>query len=70
MNSEIFERLAKLVKTHRKQAGLSQLELAEYAGVGKTVIFDIEHAKRTVRLDTVVKVLTTLNINIELKGPL
>ena len=34
--------LGALVKDHRKKAGLTQLELANLAGVGKTTVFDIE----------------------------
>lgn len=55
---------------HRKVAGLSQLELAELAGVGKTVIFDLEHGKPGVRLDILLKVLHALNIDIQLRSPL
>ncbi len=62
--------LAPLVKYHRKKAGLSQLELAKLAGVGKTVVFDIEKGKASVRLDTLLKVLRVLNITIRLESPL
>ena len=37
--------LGALVKDHRKNAGLTQLELANLAGVGKTTVFDIEKNK-------------------------
>ena len=50
-------------------AGLTQKELADLAGVGKTVVFDIEHGKETVRLKTLMKVLKALNINLIPKGP-
>lgn len=63
------EDLARTVKSYRKAAGLSREKLAELAGVGKTVVFDIEHGKQTIRLDTLRKVLKTLNLRIELKGP-
>jgi len=69
-NHIIFEDLASIVKYHREKSGLNRLELARLAGVGKTVIFDVEHAKKTVRLDTLVKILTVLNITIDLKSPL
>lgn len=62
--------LAEIITRHRKAAGLSQSQLAELAGVGKTVIFDLEHAKPTVRLDILLKVLNVLNITIELSSPL
>lgn len=67
---EFFQELAAMVKQHRKGAGLSQIELADFAGVGKTVVYDIEHAKKTVKMQTLYKVLNALNITIVLKSPL
>jgi transcriptional regulator with XRE-family HTH domain len=55
---------------HRKAAKLSRVQLAELAGVGKTVIFDIEKGKESVQLDTLRKILKVLNIKIILKSPL
>lgn len=62
--------LGEMILFHRKIAKLSRLELAKLAGVGKTAIFDIEQGKETVRLSTLTKVLTVLNINIKFIGPL
>jgi HTH-type transcriptional regulator / antitoxin HipB len=62
--------LAKVIRTHRKAAKLSQQRLAEMAGVGKTVVFDIEKGKETIQLDTLRKVLKVLNIKIQLVSPL
>ncbi len=63
-------RIGKIVRYHRKKAGLSQLGLAMLSGVGKTAVFDIEQGKETVRLLTLAKVLGTLNIQIRFVGPL
>ena len=38
--------LGLFIKEHRKQGGLTQLELANLAGVGKTTVFDIEKIKK------------------------
>jgi HTH-type transcriptional regulator/antitoxin HipB len=62
--------LSEIIKKHRKAAGLSQLQLSEMAGVGKTVVFDLEKGKETVRLDTLLKIFNVLNIKVELKSPL
>lgn len=62
--------LGPLVRFHRKQARLTQLELGQLAGVGKTVIFDIEHGKGTIRLATLLRVLSVLGITLSLEGPL
>ncbi len=61
--------LATVIKKHRKAAGLSQLRLAEMAGVGKTVVFDIEKGKETIQLDTLRKILAVLNIKVQLTSP-
>ncbi len=61
--------IAQTVHFYRKQSGLSQQQLAQLAGVGKTVIFDIEKGKTTIRMDTLVKVLDVLNIQLKLAVP-
>lgn len=61
--------IAKMVHYYRKHSGLSQQELAKLAGVGKTVIFDIEKGKETVRLNTLLKILDVLNIRIKFEPP-
>lgn len=62
--------LATVIREHRKIAGLSQLQLAELAGVGKTVVFDVEKGKETIRLDTLRKILAALNIKVQLMSPI
>ncbi|HNR51410.1 MAG TPA: helix-turn-helix domain-containing protein [Deltaproteobacteria bacterium] len=64
------ESLGTLVQKHRKKSGLSRERLAEIAGVGKTVIYDIEHGKASVRYSTVLKVLGALNIKVRFVSPL
>jgi y4mF family transcriptional regulator len=61
--------LKNIVRYHRRLSGLSQAELARLAGVGKTVVFDIEHGKESVQLDTLKKVLAALNIKFILQSP-
>lgn len=63
-NSKIqtVDDFAQIILERRKFAGLSRNELAEIAGVGKTVIYDIEHGKKTIQLDTLEKILKVLNI--------
>ena len=61
--------LASIIRKHRKAAGLSQTRLAEMAGVGKTVVFDIEKGKESIQLNTLRKILTVLNIKVQLVSP-
>lgn len=62
--------LAQMVLYHRKKARLSRNDFATLCGVGKTVIFDLEKGKRTIQLDTLMKILTALNIKITYTSPL
>jgi HTH-type transcriptional regulator / antitoxin HipB len=65
-----IDEIGEIIHRHRKKAGLSQLALADLAGIGKATVFDIEKGKETVRLVNLIKVLNVLNISIELKSPL
>jgi len=62
--------IGRMVRFHRKEAGLSRDAMADLSGVGKTSIFAIEHGKATIRLDTLAAVLKTLNIDVRWVGPL
>jgi HTH-type transcriptional regulator/antitoxin HipB len=61
--------IAHIVHYYRKQSGLSQQGLARLAGVGKTVVFDIEKGKKTVQLNTLLKILDVLNIRMKFETP-
>ena len=69
-NKMNFKEIAALVKFHRKKAGISHNQLADLAGVGKTVVFDIEHGKETVQWQSLNKVFMTLNIRCVFQSPL
>lgn len=62
--------LAEIILFHRKKAGLTQKELADLAGTGKTVVYDLEKGKSTIQLNTLQKILDALNINIQFRSPL
>lgn len=62
--------IGEIIRLHREKANLTQLELAEISGVGKTVIFDIEKGKSTVKLETLLKVFNALNISVILNSPI
>jgi len=69
-HNSFVEGLAGIVTYHRKKNKLTRVELAHKAGVGKTILFDIEHGKKTIRIDTLVKILDALEIKVELTGEL
>lgn len=57
------------IRCHRQKGNLTQKELADLAGVGKTAVFDIEHGKKTVQFNTLQNVCRALNITITLESP-
>ena len=59
-----------VVRFHRRRAGLTQPELARIAGVGRTVVLDVEKGKGTVRLSTLRKLLDALNVRLDWDSPL
>jgi y4mF family transcriptional regulator len=67
---DYINHLGDIVRYHRKKAGLSQKSLADLAGVGKTLVFDIEKGKETVLLKSVLQVCSALNISVTLNSPL
>lgn len=65
-----IEEIGRIVRFHRKASGLTQIQFADLAGVGKTVVADIERGKQTVKTITLLRVLRALNIRIKLDSPL
>ena len=61
--------IAKMIRYYRKQSGLSQREFAKIAGIGKTALFDLEKGKETIQLNTLLKVLEVLNIQMKFDTP-
>jgi HTH-type transcriptional regulator / antitoxin HipB len=64
-----FDKIAQLILFHRKKAGLSRNDLADIAGVGKTVIYDIEHGKDSIQFSSLSKIFDALNIQLDFKSP-
>ena len=70
MKIRTAQSIGDVLRYHRRRSGLSQHALADLAGIGKTSVFDIEKGKPTVRLATLMAVLSVLNIDLMLDGPL
>jgi transcriptional regulator with XRE-family HTH domain len=62
--------LASMIAFHRKQAGLSQVELALHAGVSRNVVQDLEAGRERASWKNLRAVLGVLNIRLEPTGPL
>ena len=64
------EQLGHLIAFHRKKASLTQVGLAELAGVSRSVVQDLEAGKgRTVWMH-VEAILSVLNVELQPVGPL
>lgn len=63
-------KLPDIIRFHRKRSGLTQLELAELAGVGKNLVYALEKGEEGVRLENLFKVLRVLNISLDFQSPL
>lgn len=57
--------LIQLVKAKRKALGLTQLELADRAGLGLRFIRELEQGKQTLRLDKVNQVMALFGHRME-----
>lgn len=64
------DQLAELITWHRKQAALSQTELAEHAGVSRYVVQDLEAGHGRTTWSKLIPVLAVLNLSLEPVGPL
>ncbi|MBC7660804.1 MAG: helix-turn-helix transcriptional regulator [Chitinophagaceae bacterium] len=64
------EYLGRLIQFHRKKSGMTQIELARLAGVGKTAVFDVEHGIKSPRFENLEKICKALNIKIQFESPL
>jgi y4mF family transcriptional regulator len=62
------QQLGAVLRSARKQLGLTQPQLAMAAGVGVRFIVELEAGKPTVRLDSVMRVLNALGGVINLDG--
>jgi y4mF family transcriptional regulator len=62
--------LGAYVRAVRKDIGLTQKELACISGVGLSFIHDLEHGKKSVQFDSVMKVVNRLGcgISVEQRG--
>ncbi len=60
------ELIASFVRRRRKAHGLTQVELAELAGVGTRFVSEVERGKETLRLDTLRRVLAVFGKDVGL----
>ena len=64
-----MKELGAFVAKERKRQGITQLELSQAADVGRRFIVELESGKETIHAGKLLKVLTTLGIDISLTVP-
>ena len=62
---DVREVLASRLKRHRMSLGLTQLELAEKAGIPYQVINRLEHGRQSLYVERLVTLATTLNVSLD-----
>lgn len=56
--------MGSMVRSKRKQLGLSQAQLAEFCGCGTRFISDLENGKPTVQIEKVFDVVAMLSLDV------
>jgi HTH-type transcriptional regulator/antitoxin HipB len=65
-----FAVLSKMLIWHRKRSKMSQQVLADLAGVSRTAVQRVECGITPVQMDTLLKILNILNIEMSYNSPL
>jgi len=63
--SEMAYTIGERIRTYRNRAGLTQLTLAELAGVHPTYVGQLERGEKNASLDTIVKLTRALDLPFE-----
>jgi HTH-type transcriptional regulator/antitoxin HipB len=63
-------KIASLIRFHRKRAGLSQVELASLSGVSRKVVQELEAGHDGATWRNLSAILGVLNVKLEPQGPL
>lgn len=61
MENDAQRQFGETVRQLRKEAGLSQEELARKAGINRTYLSDVERGERNISLQNIVRLATALN---------
>ncbi|HAG53276.1 MAG TPA: transcriptional regulator [Alphaproteobacteria bacterium] len=62
MKSQNLQEISQQVKLARKNAGMNQQDLADFSGVSRKFISDLENEKQTLEIGKVLAVLAALGI--------
>ena len=64
-----IKELGEFVAKVRKEQGVTQLQLAQAASVGRRFVVELENGKETIQTGKLLKVLETLGVDVTLTTP-
>ncbi len=64
-----IKELGEFVAKVRKEQGVTQLQLAQAASVGRRFVVELENGKETIQTGKLLKVLETLGVDVTLTAP-
>ena len=64
-----IKELGEFVAKVRKAQGVTQLQLAQAASVGRRFVVELENGKETIQAGKLLKVLETLGVDVTLTAP-
>lgn len=67
MQVQTISEIGQIIKSARKEQGLTQKELSLASGVCYRLIIGLENGTRAVRIDNVLKICAMLGLTIEIK---
>lgn len=62
--ADVAQKIAVVVRQHRKRLGVTQQALARMAGCGLVFVYNIEHGKPSLRFDKLLAVLDVLGLEL------
>ncbi len=65
-DADSLSTLGSSIRLRRRVLRLTQQDLSDMSGVALRVVHDLEHDKATVQLNTLIKVLSTLGLHLQL----
>jgi len=66
----VDETLGQMIRRHRQAAGLTRAQLANFSGVGKTAIYELECGNLALSLQRWLRILEVLNLRVTYHSPL
>ena len=64
---KLKNRIGTLIKNRRKELGLEQVDLCDYAEIGSTTLSKLEQGRANITLDSLEKIIKVLGMELSLQ---